>query len=115
MKRLTRVERKNGNVLIRRGENTEMFTTCVDLYLHWFEPNFPQFILNIEKNRKNTHHSSSADCILRLRIAVYMCRQRMEVIFIWSSRSLSAKREHFGLIATELKNSCQIADVGKID
>lgn len=39
----------------------------------------------------------------------------MEAIFLQSSQSLSAKREHFGLIATELKNGCQVADVGEID
>lgn len=39
----------------------------------------------------------------------------MEVIFLPSSQSISAKREHFGLIAAELKNDCQVADVGEID
>lgn len=94
---------------------SKRFTTYVDLRLRRFEPNFPRSAtLNIEKHARcgrTAGRVRGPPCIPVL----HAHTEDMEAIFLQSSQSLSAKREHFGLIATELKNGCQVADVGEID
>lgn len=90
------------------------FTTYADLRLRRFEPNFPAarpWIL------KSTHAAAGTPAAVRgpLYSRLHAQTEDVEVIFLQSSQRLSAKREHFGLIATELKNGCQVADVGEID
>lgn len=91
------------------GKILKGFTTYVDLRLRRFEPNFPAARPWILK-------SVRAAAAVRGPASRFNAQtEDVEVILLQSSQSLSAKREHFGLIATELKNGCQVADVGEID
>lgn len=104
---------KFGDNLVNANKNKIKATVSLLMLtstLTWFEPNFPEFfvILNINK-------CCNTEFIQKCSGSVQMGGQRMEVIFFQGSHSIRAKREHFRLIAFELKKGFQVADVGKTD